>query len=357
MGLRVRKSIKIAPGVRIGISKSGLRTTIGGHGIYYTFGSSRKKRKSSSSRSKYNAANARKKQIAREKEKADKERRKQLELEEARATVEEFVAKIEEIQSMHKSSLDNIDWNTVAETAPPFIKGQPGPNEQFVRNKIENYNPGFLAKHIKGLNKADNGKFDQELSEAIEKDNADFAEWHFWNQSSSFVLNGDIDGMLEFIQEFNLFDDFTEFGSGFDIGFYDPKHVEIEFDVMPDKVVPKEVYSLTSTGKLSTKQMSLSQRFDIIQDYVCSGALRIARDIMAVLPIDEVIIHATDNILNTATGNYEATDILSVKFNRDTLNKLNFDAIDPSDSMTNFECNMKFLKTKGFQKVDRLSFE
>lgn len=30
-----------------------------------------------------------------------------------------------------------------------------------------------------------------------------------------------------------------------------------------------------------------------------------------------------------------------------------FENIDYSDSMNNFECNMKFLKTKGFQEVEK----
>ena len=78
---------------------------------------------------------------------------------------------------------------------------------------------------------------------------------------------------------------------------------------------------------------------------------------MSVLPVEEVIIHAVDTVLNSATGKEEEKDILSVKFDRETMGKLNYDALDPSDSMVNFQCNMKFLKTKGFQEVSRLSFD
>lgn len=46
---------------------------------------------------------------------------------------------------------------------------------------------------------------------------------------------------------------------------------------------------------------------------------------------------------------------LSVVFNREVLNGLNFEAIDPSDAMKNFRHNMKFMKTKGFSPVERIS--
>lgn len=38
MGLRIRKSIKIAPGIRLNFGKKGISTSIGGRGIGVTFG-------------------------------------------------------------------------------------------------------------------------------------------------------------------------------------------------------------------------------------------------------------------------------------------------------------------------------
>ncbi len=38
MGLRIRKSIKIAPGIRLNFGKKGISTSIGGRGVGVTFG-------------------------------------------------------------------------------------------------------------------------------------------------------------------------------------------------------------------------------------------------------------------------------------------------------------------------------
>ena len=53
-------------------------------------------------------------------------------------------------------------------------------------------------------------------------------------------------------------------------------------------------------------------------------------------------------------GNNAKHYILSVFIEKEKLSQINFDMIDPSDSMQNFIYNMKFLKTKGFQPIDRL---
>jgi hypothetical protein len=56
--------------------------------------------------------------------------------------------------------------------------------------------------------------------------------------------------------------------------------------------------------------------------------------------------------MNTQTGMPEDVIVLSVLFERDILNGLNFDNIDPSDAMNNFWHNMKFMKTAGFKPVE-----
>lgn len=49
-------------------------------------------------------------------------------------------------------------------------------------------------------------------------------------------------------------------------------------------------------------------------------------------------------MVNPANGHDEEYTILSVKIDKQKLNRLNFENIDCSDSMGNFEHNMKFRK-------------
>lgn len=164
-----------------------------------------------------------------------------------------------------------------------------------------------------------------------------------------------VDDYCDVIQEANPFEDLLEYGSGFEFGTDDPNLMEIEFQVKSDTVVPQNSRALTKTGKLTEKPLTKTAYYDITQDYVCSCAIRLAREIFALLPVDTVIVHADDTVLNTATGRDETRTILSVKFRRKGFEHIDFDRIDPSDFLETFEHHMKFKKTAGFDPVTRLS--
>lgn len=73
------------------------------------------------------------------------------------------------------------------------------------------------------------------------------------------------------------------------------------------------------------------------------------------LPLKTVYIHAYDEQLNTATGHNERVIVLSIKIEKQTLMNLNYDTIDCSDAMSNFEHRIKFQKTNGFRPVERIT--
>ncbi len=341
MGLNFRKSISIFPGVKLNLSKSGVscsfgkkglrqtisstgrtNTTIGlpGTGVYYTKQSNVKKiaglvtgkgkdsKKAEKAAKGGKAAAAATAGAASAAGLAAAENNEAL-LEENRQRVSEYEEYIESIKSVHKMSDGVVDWEAV--------------------------NKG-------------------EVPSNIVKGSQEYNDWVNLQKFSESVLNGDIDSYFSIIDEFKPFDDLLEYGSNFQVGTDDPDHIEIEFAVKSEDIIPSVGLSLTSTGKLSEKELSKSAYYDLMQDYVCSTTIRIARDAFALLPVKTVIVHAVDNILNTATGFEEEMTLLSVKFDRDRLMALNMSMIDPSDALGNFETNMRFKKTTGFEPVDRV---
>src|SRR5699024_8078011 len=122
----------------------------------------------------------------------------------------------------------------------------------------------------------------------------------------------------------------------------------------PEEVVPEKALSLTKTGRLSRKKMTKTNYYRITQDYVCSMSLQVAKIVFARLPIEKVIVNTTENRLNTATGNREDIVVLSVAFEREIMDRLNYENIDPADAMQNFEHHMKHLKTAGFKPVEKI---
>ena len=152
----------------------------------------------------------------------------------------------------------------------------------------------------------------------------------------------------------DLFDDLLEYGSGFEVGTDDPQIMQIEFQVKSADIVPTQYPDMKANGELVMKDFTKSAYYELVQDYVSSTMLRVARDTFALLPVKQVLIHAVDKILNPATGNDEEVTIASVKIKRDALATLNFERIDPSDCLESFESNIKFKKTTGYAPVDRV---
>lgn len=367
MGLRFRKSIKVAPGIRMSVSKSGVGMSVGGKGLRYSVHSSGRRQTTASipgsgisyttvhsngKSYKSSAYQQRQALVQKQREQQKLEERMQNQLE-----VEMFENKLDMIRAMHTESDEYVDWSSLLHSVPPFEKGSMGPKEQAAKEEVTSYKPGLFAKlfkqDIKQLS-----VLEQNVLQAKQEDEADFAAWEHVVQTAKRITEGDIDAYFEVIEEFRPLDDLLEFGSGFEFFANHARCLEVEFDVKSEDVVPIEVISLTKTGKVSRKAMPKGRYYDIQQDYVCSCIIRIARDLFALLPLTHVYIHALDERVNSSTGHKEKVVILSVCIDRDTLETLNLDHIDCSDAITaNFPYKMNWKKTKGFEPVERLTEE
>ena len=342
MGLNFRKSISLGKGLKLNLSKSGpsvsfgksgfrqsvnlkgqARTTVGipGTGIYYTKntnvknvvsgltggltgkgkdakgGKAAEPKAAKAPKGTKAAAAGAAGAVAGAKAAAKPAVNEEL-IAASKAKVEEFAAGIDALKSVHKQSDGYIDWEAIA-----------------------------------------NGAVGQ------------FKELQPFAQS---VLAGDIDAYFKVISEVGPFDDLLEYGSGFEVGTDDPSMLEVEFQVKSDDIIPTQYPDMKASGELVMKDFTKSAYYELVQDYVSSTMLRVARDTFALLPVKTVIIHAVDKVLNPATGNDEEVTIASAKIKRDALATLNFERIDPSDCLENFESNVKFKKTTGYAPVDRI---
>ena len=362
MAVRFRKSFKVAPGMRVNVSSRGVGASVGVKGLRYSVNSRGQRRtttsipgtglystSTSSSRTYKSAAQQNRQALARQ----QKEIAKQEELERARYEVQVYENKIELLHSIHKECDDQFDWYEISRAKHPHHQNETGIHELEAIEKLKSFKPSMIQKLFKTAEKEEE-KLRQDISLAREKDEEEAKELIRTTRVANRILQQDVDAYLQVIEELSPLDDLLEFGSGFEFIISDPKVIEVEFNVHSKNVVPTEQKTLTKTGKLSVKEMSKTNYYDILQDYVCSCAIRIARDMFAILPFETVVVHAMDEILDTSTGKTETLPILSVRFDKAVLNSLNFETIDCSDSMVNFENNMKFKKTQGFIPVKKI---
>ncbi len=146
------------------------------------------------------------------------------------------------------------------------------------------------------------------------------------------VINGDIETYFKLISDLNPLDDLMEYGSGFECGTDDPRMIGVHFMVNSRRVLD------------AVRALPQERYNSLLQDYVCGCAIRVARDMFALLPVRHILVEASD-------GNNR---ILSVDFTRTGFSALNFDAIDPSDTVQSFEHRMQYSASGGFLPVEAL---
>lgn len=371
MGLRFRKSIKIAPGVKLNLGKKGVGVSVGtkgyrysvntsgrrtttvgipGTGLSYSHSTSGSKSKRSHSSGSSHKSTSSYSSLTQEIKRAEK-----IALQESySAVVEEYCNYIHEIQSVHQNCTKQILWNTLSKSDAPFELGTAGPAETAAIEMYNNFKPSFFEKIFKNNGDERRKELENKIETAKLNDIETYRSWEETVSLANRVLDGDIDSYYEVIETQNPFSALAELGSGFEFGTDSPDSMEIEFTVKSEAVIPTESKSLTKTGKLSVKNLSKTNYYDITQDYVCSCSIRLARELFALLPIEIVIVHACDNILDTNTGNDKDETILSIRFTKDGFKNINFEKIDASDFVETFEHNMTFKKTAGFKPVERL---
>lgn len=162
---------------------------------------------------------------------------------------------------------------------------------------------------------------------------ADDEETAYYKSLAQDIINGDIETYLKLVTDLNPLDDLMEYGSEFECGTDDPRMIGIHFTV-------NSQYVLDLIRALPREQYN-----SLLQDYVCGCAIRIARDMFALLPVRHILVEASD-------GN---DDILSVDFTRTGFSDLDFDTLDPSDTVQSFEHRMVYCPSEGFSPVKTLN--
>lgn len=292
---------------------------------------------------------------------------KQLQKEQAITSAAQAVAGYNDyigiIKSIHHDCSDELNWSAMQHERLPVAPAPSTRHEQAAQAALDTYQPGFFDRlfkrgpgKIQRLQEAlvEARRHDQQLTTERQAEHArQLTEWQDRQDLTRQVLAKDSDVYPQVLEVFAPFEGVDHMGSHVEFTFT-ADHIEVDVHVNTAEVIPDFVVTQLASGKLSRKALPISKFNELYQDYVCGCLLRVAREVQAHLPVSQVVTHALTRQLNPATGLVESQVIVSAAMPRATLAQLNFTALDPSDSMRNFNHTMKFTKTGGFQAVDRV---
>ncbi len=298
----------------------------------------------------------------RELEKKQKELAQMQERERAAYEVEVYQNHIDVLKSLHKDCSHPVDWLGLSKISPPEEPKYSDANEKIAQEALDNYSPSFLDKVFR-LSKIKKKTLMDNILKAKQKDEEEYREAHrkYMEESehcrtiieiADRVLKGEPGAYIEAVNEMEPFEEIKELGAGINFKVIDSRTVCVTIHVNSDNIIPGEEKRVLKSGKLSVKQMPDVKFNELYQDYVCSTVLRAAREVLALLPVSEVIVNASARMLNPRTGLKEDAIILSALMQREALDRLNMEQLDPSESMSNFNHRMKFRKNAGFGSVE-----
>lgn len=278
MGWRFRKSIKILPGVKLNFGTKNTSITIGGYGVHRTYSTS------------------------------------------GRVTNSVSIpgTGLYYTSSSTNGTKNSSNRNSSTSQSVNMIAPQKNPTKRPV-------NVAAIRKMIESIYKVSDQTVDWEdilLDESLPVD--DYFKVH-----ANGILNGDINTYYEVINDVNPLDDLITYGSEFECGTDDPRMIAIHFHVNSDKVLGE------------AKKLPKMEYNDLLQDYVCACAIRIARDMFALLPIRHIVVDARD----------WRKEILSVDFTRQKFECLDFENMDASDMIEKFDHRMAFSLQSGFSNI------
>ena len=115
-------------------------------------------------------------------------------------------------------------------------------------------------------------------------------------QMAPRILSGDVDAYLEVIERMRPVDDLALYSGDFEFGTDKPNYIEVEFVANPERVLRDGVSDA------------------MLEEFVSAVAVRVARDLFALLPVTKVLVHVE------ISGN----TVLSVNFIRNQLCNINF---------------------------------
>lgn len=292
-----------------------------------------------------------------------KQQQKEQAILDASAAVRHYNNYIDLIKSVHKETTDPINWEELQNAVSPAKPEKQSLHADAAVFRLVHYKPSLVDKLLR-LEKRRRRKLEREIvragardeqlhTEAMKQYEEEKAEFDCTTSIARGVLNLDIEAYEEAINFFDPFSDIKELGTQIYLT-YRQDAVTINVFLNGEETVPDYILAQTSTGKLSRKNMPAGRFNELYQDYICSCILRIAREIFAHLPVIQALISIQTRLFDSTTGHEQEATIVSVVITPGQLARLNFETLDPSDSMKNFPHNMQFAKTKGFSPVEKL---
>ncbi|SEB05320.1 hypothetical protein [Pedobacter hartonius] len=270
---------------------------------------------------------------------------------------------IKSLLSIHKESSETLNWDQLVNEPEPKLPLRQSLNQGRAEQEYRDYRPTVLDKMLgqskkkkkELLRKAEQAKRNDDMiyNATLREFKNNRQDWKTIQLIIKGIREADPAAYKDAIEFFDPFHQISQFGSILQYETFS-EHIVVNLHVNSTEIVPDYIVCEATSGKVTHSEMSMPEFHELCHHHLCGSVLRVGRETFALLPVKFVYVNVYSNLWNTATGLAESKVVLSVKFNPDDLMKMNFNALNGPDYLTNFQHNLDFSISKGFSPTQVL---
>ncbi|MGF1755183.1 hypothetical protein L4C33_16520 [Vibrio makurazakiensis] len=265
------------------------------------------------------------------------------------------------IQSLHTQATEQVDWEAVANIAPPVMPMITFEHKSKAIETLSGYQFSWMNYLTQKRPQLD--ALLQDIETSTNKDIAhyqtqlkcwqqEYSEWLQKTKLAKNVLNNDNDSKIEALRQ--QLESWTQQAPGFpsissnDLEYKNGYCLDVNIRVDQNIAVPRTQKSLFQ-GLLKVETIPFERRNKIYQEYVYSSAMKAALDIFATLPDNHVKVNVQDK-----DSDNNCRVIFSIHIERKLLNSLDLNNDSASELISNFIHFQKFDGTQedGFTPIN-----
>ena len=374
MALRFSKRIKIAPGIRLNISGSGVSTTFGGRGLSVNtgrrgthanvglpgtgLGSRHKLSAASSQRAPKSATKVSEVRLVADEEgncyllDSNDRRLSESETTAVRKTHGDYLKGSLHIACEGRNQLltavTSVHLDTPAPSTAPTYEQQPflceKPTQTFIQKTFSLLSKSHKNKHLLAV---DNWTAEKAAWEALEQ---------YREEEETRLIFTSIEAIDNTLARYLSDIDWpTPPTVSYDLG--DNIHtIAVDIQLPEEQDIPTVKWSVPARQyRLSAKKLTATKQRQLYRDYIHGIIFRVAGEIFARLPtVDRAAISAYRNTSNPATGNAAEQYVVSVIISRVDWERINFSTIEQvqtPEALDMFSLRQKMTSTGIFKEV------
>lgn len=278
-------------------------------------------------------------------------------LEEAVDAAHQYDHMIRLLTGAHRVAFQPLDWQSLAERPPAPEPEATQDHEEAARRTLTGYSPSWFARQF-GFATRKRAKLERAVTHAIEQDRADHerlrAAVQEQNAETDFARRLtalEHDAVAKVVETRSGLGDLPFCVEALDLFFGADRQVIAQVDGLDLDDMPTRSVTLLQSGKASVKPLSPAKIQELHRANICASALRIAIELLQVVPVPMVEVVMETDLLDPATGHIEPKAILSVKVSRQAIASLALERTDALAVVERLGGEMDWNSRRGFAAI------